>query len=344
MKKFAAVLTTCAVLATGVVCEAVDTVRLAKGGQIGRIARMTSTEVEVESSSGAMKTFPVNEIVSITFDEEPRQMNEGRKLIAEGKYKDALAQFEAAAPKARRDIVKQDVEFYKAYCKAQMALFGSEDIMAAARLMGEFINENKTNFHWLQANQVMGDLAVASGNAQAAAKFYDKVSAAPWPDYAMRAGIAFGRALLAQDKPAEALKQFEEVLSKTGGGEQVQVQRAAATIGKLRCQAADKDKAEEVIKEVTALLAKTDSDQGDVLANAYNALGTAYRTLGRNTEAIHAFLHVELLYPGQADAYAEAIGNLMSLWKAENKFDREQRARQVLEERFPKSVWLKKQG
>jgi len=124
-------------------------------------------------------------------------------------------------------------------------------------------------------------------------------------------------------------------------GEMADAQRLAARLGKARCLAANK-KTEEAIKDIESIIERANAEQTDLLAQAYNALGNAYAAAGKTKEAIFAFLHVDLLYYMNGDAHAEALANLVLLWKKDNKPERAQRALQTLESRYRNSPWLKK--
>lgn len=323
--------------------HALDSVRLIKGGTVnGRVTKMSPTEVEVEGAGGLTKAVPVNEIDVILWDDEPTQIKTARQHLKEANYQSALQTLEKITlPANARPELKQDLEFYLAYTKALMALGGQAEIRDAGSQMIAFVKNNPGNYHWLHANEVVGDLLVAAGSFDRAVEYYAVLAKAPWPDFKMRAGVAMGRALLAQGKTAEAEKQFDEVLSLRVEGEAADAQRLAARLGKARCLAAAK-KTEEAIKDIESIIERANPEQTDLLAQAYNALGNAYMAAGKTKEAIFAFLHVDLLYYMNSDAHAEALANLVLLWKQDAKPERAQKALQTLETRYRNSPWLKK--
>ena len=334
---------TLAWLAAGSAAEALDSVRLLKGGTVnGRVTKMSPTEVEVEGAGGLTKAVPVNEIDVVLWDDEPSQIKTARQHLKEANFQSAMQTLEKITlPGNARPELKQDLEFYTAFTKAQMALAGQGEIREAGSQMAAFVKNNPGNYHWLHANEVVGDLLVPAGAFDRAVEYYATVGKAPWPDYKMRAGVAMGRALLAQDKVAEAEKQFDAVLAIRAEGEMADAQRLAARLGKARCLAANK-KTEEAIKDIESIIERANAEQTDLLAQAYNALGNAYAAAGKTKEAIFAFLHVDLLYYMNGDAHAEALANLVLLWKKDNKPERAQRALQTLESRYRNSPWLKK--
>jgi TolA-binding protein len=323
-----------------------DTIRLTNKTTIqGQIKSMSPTVVVIESK-GLARDCPVNEIVSIYFEDEPTQLTSARKQCDSGDYQQALANLgRIDAAKLTKAYVREDVLFYRAYAKAQLALGGSEDLRAAEEEMRNFVEKYRNNFHWLPANELLGQLCVAGGKYQEAVQYFAEVAKAPWDDYKLRAGVALGRALLAQGKFAEARKKFEELLVLKVEGELAQLQRMHALLGKARCQAdsGNASEVEEAIKTVEGIIAKTDPEQTELLSHAYNTLGNALRAAKRQKEAMIAFLHVDLLYSTVPDAHAEALFNLVQLWKAEGKPERELQARRLLEQRYANSPWAKKE-
>lgn len=307
------------------------------------IQKMSPLEVEV-SVGVTPRTISVNEIVYISYDREPAALSTARTALLAGRYEDALTSLARinADDQDRREI-KQDVEFYRALCSAELALGGSGEIAAAGKQMAAFVTSHTGSYHWLRANELVGDMLVADGKFDRAEAYYSELAKAPWPDYKMRAGVAIGRAQLAQGteaKRVEALKSFESVLASDATGELAQSQRLAATVGKARCLAAGKQY-DEAIQIVNDVIAKADPEQVELNSRAYNTLGTALKNAGRLKEARMAFLHVDVLYFTVPETHAEALANLAELWEKENKPQRAARARQMLEERYKNSPWAK---
>jgi tetratricopeptide (TPR) repeat protein len=239
---------------------------------------------------------------------------------------------------AARKEVQQDYDFYLAYCAAKLALSGEGEIKEAGPKMLAWVNANPTSFHYYEACQILGDLLLALHRYDQAAVYYGKLADSPFPELKMRAGVATGRALLIEKKVAEAEKAFDGVLAVNASGDQADLQRLCATLGKARC-AVEAGKADGVIKTVEDLIAKTDSTNADVMATAYNTLGAAYKKAGKNKEALMAYLHVDVLYADSADAHAEALANLIDLWIAMGQPDRANKARRTLKEEYKNSPW-----
>ena len=343
MKKCCAILAAAGCLAAGAACWAFDTVKTVSGATSGAIVGMSPVEVEVERGT-LRKTVPVNKIVTIHYDDEPTQWKTARTHLMSGRYKDMLSTIERIdAAEVTRDVIEQDIAFYKALCAAKIALGGGGSIKEAGKQMMLFIQASPRNYHYFEACEMIGDLLTAYAAYSKAEEYYDKLAQAPWPDFKMRAGVALGRSRLAQNRIADAQRSFENVLNMDAGDESTKAQRLAAKLGIAMCLTAER-RHDDAINAINAILSKADPEDVELNARAYNALGGAFRKAGRDAEARWAFLHVDLLYSAVPEAHAEALANLVELWTAMHKPERARRARRILDEQYKNSSWAKKGG
>jgi tetratricopeptide (TPR) repeat protein len=311
-----------------------DTIKTTSATLTGKITNISATSVTIDQTTGGPKQVPVNEIEIVFYDDEPTLLKTARTAIAAGRYEDALTALDKVpAAEVKRPEVKQDIEFYKALASARLALAGNGQITEAGSAMAAFAAANAGSFHYLKAAEVVGDLLVAAGKYAAAQKYYGEVAKAPWPDYKMRAGVAIGRALLAEGKAEEALKAFEEVLATQAQGDLADRQRLAATLGKARCLS-QAGKPDEAVPLVQGVIEKADPEAMDLHAKAYNILGAAHRKADRPKEALMAFLHTDVLYFTNPEDHVEALKNLVDLWKELQKPDRASRAEQILRDQY----------
>lgn len=337
MNRHSVILAMVASLAVSVSLRA-DTVRKVDGQTVGDVVEMSAVEVIVERS-GVRTPVPVNEIQSILYSDEPARLKTARFAIEAGRYEDAVAGLETIKlDDVKRAEVKQDVQFYTALAKARLALAGADPkaIIEAGGLMVAFVNDNPKNYHNLDANEMVGDLLVAAGKYSGSREYYARVGAAPWPDYKMRAGVATGRALLAEGKTDEARLSFQGVLDVQAQGESADRQRLAATLGKARCLA-EAGAGDEAVKLIDDVIAKADPEATRLHAQAYNALGLAHRKAQRNQDALLAFLHVDVLYFTLPKEHIEALENLVELWEAVQNPQRADQAAEILRERYKRS-------
>jgi len=315
-----------------------DTVRKVDGQTVGDVVAMSAVEVTVERS-GVRTPVPVNEIEAILYADEPARLKTARLAIEAGRYEDAVAGLATIKlDGVKRAEVKQDVQFYTALAKARIALSGADPkaIIEAGGLMVAFVNANPKNYHNLDANEIVGDLLVAAGKYAGSREYYARVGAAPWPDYKMRAGVATGRALLAEGKTDEASQSFQTVLDVQARGESADRQRLAATLGKARCLA-EVGTSDEAVKLIDDVITKADPEETRLHAQAYNALGLAHRKAQRNQDALLAFLHVDVLYFTLPKEHIEALENLVELWEAVQNPQRADSAAEILQERYQRS-------
>ncbi len=302
-------------LATGAMAEARDSIWAGGVPHTGTIVRMTAREVTIETTVQT-ETIPVNQIDSLTFDGEPPSLKGVRKAIADGRYAEARTTVgKISVDDSDRPELKQDVEFYAALAATRLALSGKLEVVEAGKLMGNFVTQYPQNYHYLEANELLGDLLVANMRYADARKYYERLGQAPWPDYKMRAAAAVGQVLLAEGKPDEAMKSFETVLQMPATDDLARAQQLAATLGKARCLAETKQ-ADAAIKIARDVIAKADAAEDTALsARAYNTLGVALQRAGRTQEALFAFLHVDTMYSSDGDAHAEALYHLVQVWQ-----------------------------
>ncbi len=204
-----------------------------------------------------------------------------------------------------------------------------------------FEKANQTNFHYFEVCEVIGDLLTAIGNGDKAMPFYEKLAAAPWPDYKLRAGVLVGRSLVAQKAYDKAMAQFDDVLATSITGPQADSQKLAAVLGKASALAGA-GKSDEAIKSVEEVIAKADPENQELHARAYNVLGNCYLAAGKKKDALIAFLHVDLLYARFPEQHAEALAHLATLWTDVDKADRAAQAKNLLKEKYPTSAWAQK--
>jgi tetratricopeptide (TPR) repeat protein len=318
-----------------------DRVRLVRGSENGEVSDMTPLEVTLNKGQPGAKTIAVNQIKTILFDGEPPELAQARVNVANGAYDKALRSLEKIdADQVRREFVKQDVEFYQAYAAAKLALGGEGEITEAGRKLNTFVRGYPKNFHYLEASEMMGDLLMVSGRFENAQKQYAELAKTPWPDYKIRAAVALGRTLQAQNKHAEAIQKFDAALAMADDGTDAHSQRLSATLGKA-VSLAETGKVDEAVGIIEKVIHDADPQEKELHARAYNALGTCYEKANKDKDALLAFLHVDVLYNTVPEAHAEALAHLVPLWKQIGQEERARESRELLQERYAGSRWAK---
>ena len=300
---------------------------------------MTWDNVTLETT-GNKRDIAVKDIVRITFKEEPAELNSARTSVLQKNFNQALTDLKKLdGQKFDREFIKQDIEFYRALCLARLAMSEGGDKAAAAEAMRRFTTSAPKNYHFYEAAEVLGDLAMASGKWADAAKFYGPITAAKdWPENQMRANNAQGRALIGEKKFDEALEKFKAVIGSEQATPEALKQKNLAQVGRAIC-VAETGSPQDGITALQDLINKNDAQDTALFARAYNALGRCYLKLDKPKEALLALLHTDTLFYADSEAHAEALYHLSKLWPAVNKSDRGVAARNTLRERYAGSVW-----
>jgi len=309
----------------------------------GLVTDMSKAEVTL-TANGVKRQFPANEIQRITFEAEPNDLSQARTtILTTANYKAALEELKKIDLKkinTREDLIKQEVDFYRALCQAHLALTEGGEKTAAENALRQFCTDHKESYHFYPAAELAGDVAAAAGRYADAAKYYNAVAGAPWDETRIRANVALGRMLSAQGKFPEALEKYDAV-AKDVDTPETGPHKQQAVVGRAVCLAetGKPDEAIALIVDPKGVIATNDPKDSKLMARAYNALGTAYSKANKKKDAILAFLHTDLLYFQDPDAHAEALYNLANLFQETNKSDRSIEARNTLKQRYAGSVW-----
>ena len=328
-------------MATPGTLPALDTVVTHSEGSIrGDIKAMTPTGIEMEES-GVKISIPINDIDSIRFDEEPHELSDVRSRIRGGQLDDALNMLKSIdVGSIDRTVVKQELQFHYAYALAQLAMGGSRTVEEAMKAMGAFIGENPGNFHYFEATELYGDLAVVAGDYPRAEKAYTAAARAPGPLTAMRLAVARARLYQAQGKHAQAIAEFEKVLGAGLQGPAADHYRLKATLGKAASLARTKQ-GPAGLKLVHGVIKSAERGDTEIHSQAYLALGDCHLAMGDPKAAVLAYLHVDALYYQHPAQHAEALARIANLWEQMDRPQRSATARKTLKSQYPNSQWAK---
>ena len=309
----------------------------------GAITEVTKTQVTIKG-----KKIEVLDIKRVTFGEDPLELSKARDHILNGQFANALTELKKIdVNDIRREYVKQDVMYFTALAQAKLAMTEGGDKAAARQALLSFVTSAKDSFHFFEAAQVLGDLAIALEAYEDAAKYYGAIAKlAPWPEYQLRSAVLEGRALEAQAKYPEAMAKYDAVIANPVDNPGASRQKDFARIGKA-VGLAETGKPDEGIQLLEEIISKRDPQELELVelfGRTYNALGRCQLKLNKPKDALMAYLHVDLLFSNQPnpDVHAEALFHLTKLWPAVNKSDRAVAARSTLNERYSGSPWAKR--
>jgi tetratricopeptide (TPR) repeat protein len=298
------------------------------------ITQMTALQVTIKK--GALETkIPVNVITEIRYGGESTLMPKVRQFVVSGRYEDAVELLgKIKSGVGLNKYITQDVEFYRAYCHGQMALGGTFKKMTAASELTAFAKSHPGSYHYLACRELLGRLAVALGEYDSARRSYGELNAAPWPDYKIHALTALGEAELAQGNFTKAESTFDLALKIEADDDRSKQNLLVALIGKGRCQAENGNIASG-ITTVNKVIKDLGPEARMLLPRAYLALGYCYKKDGKPQEAVLQFLMVDLVYNAHRASHADALKNLVGLWRSINKIENSRKAKARLQQLYP---------
>ena len=308
----------------------------------GIITEIAKTHVTI-NVRGSDQKVEVIDLKRVVFAEDPPELMCSRDNILNGQLENGLAELKRIdGASIQREYVQQDLAYYLAYAQAKLALTGGGDKAAARQALLNFVASAKDSFHFFEAAQLLGDLAVAMEQYDDATKYYGAIAKlAPWPEYQLRSAVLEARVLEAQGKAADAIAKYETVINNPIDTAEATRQKSLARVGKA-AGLAETGQHAEGIKILEEIIAKSDPQDNELFGRAYNALGRCQLKADRPKEALLAFLHVDVLFYSEADVHAEALYHLTKLWQQVNKSDRAVTARTLLNERYAGSPWSKR--
>jgi len=307
----------------------------------GKIVERTRDKVVIEKG-GANQNFDVNQISRVVFDGEPQGLTSAKRLIRDGNLDQAIDEFRKIDQSTlKNDELKQDYAFFRGYISALNALRGKGDAAAASRALLAWAKDNSTSHLFYMASEKLGELAIANGTPDQAARFFDVLGKSPFDEFKVKGNYLSGKALFANKQIPEARAKFSLVAQSQVSDPVSLKLKKLANLAAVRCDAAD-GKTPQAIETLEKMVDEGDSTDAELFSELFNALGGILRTAGNNDEAILAFLKTDLLYATELDAHAEALYNLSQLWTAVGENQRATEAKSRLSKLYPTSPWLKK--
>ena len=334
-----------AILAAPAAGQTPGRVLVRKGPTVaGDIIAVSPIGVEVEVK-GEQKQVPIESIREVTFSTEPQSLKAARLAVMRGQYKQALedlAKIEPAEMEGVEQLVVDEREFVKAAAIGSLAAASGQNLAAGEKAVRDYLGKYGQSHHAFWMQELLASLLGQGRKYTEAAAALAPLDKGP-PAYRVRAAAARARLFYDQQKFDEALREFSAAAEAATDPEDAasNTQKRAAELGKARCMARQ-GKAAEAVTAVERILAAADPDDKELLAQAYNVLGEAFRAAGKDQDAIIAFLTVALVHNTVDDFRAEALYNLVELWDRGKYPQRADEARGELKSAYPDSIWTRK--
>ena len=307
----------------------------------GEIQASSPTSIEVALSSGKQTVNPWD-VRSVRLADEPNYLARARANFSDQRYNAALAAIQDATDRPTRKVMIQELDFYAAMSTAHMALQGEQvSIDSAKQMISQFMSQHADSFRMIPVVSMMGDLEIASGDFAAASSQFQKLVKTSWVDFQLQAQLKLGLCQLRSGNASEAIQSFKQVQSvQLNTPEAEQVKHIAQC---YEAQAlGESGQPDAGIAIVQRIIQNESSENSELFARAYNALGTCYLNKNDTKAALDAFLHTDVMFFTEEDAHAEALVHLYNLWSEFRKTDRAMRARERIKQRYRNTHWAAK--
>jgi hypothetical protein len=295
------------------------------------------------------EAIEVTNIEGIAYDREPDQFATIRTAIANGSYNEAATEVQRLAaaieagnvPPISGDAAKKDFEYWMAYLPAMQALEGSAkvDPAAAAKKLLAFLTANPTHYRFYEGNETLGQLAflVPGDPVAASTQYFGRLATnTELKELQFRGKLLMARALLKANNVPRAGQLLTPMVAEKAENRMMASQIAQAKIALAQATAAAGN-TDNALKMLQAVIEETPSNDYEAHARANIALGNIHLSKQSKTEALLAFLKVDLLFFQYPEQRAEALARLAKLWNEipAPKADRANEARERLESLYP---------
>lgn len=322
----------------------VDIVARKSGGRVaGKITGSTKTELTIKPTTGDAVAIPANDIASVDWDDATADLKLGLAAENAGRFDQALQRITKSKSdtSTTNDVLKTEFDYLLARVQARQALGDPSKRAAALQEMQAFAKSATNHFRYYEAVAWIGQLQLAEQDFAAARTTFEQLAQAPWNDVKLSAQIASGRILMGEGKLEEATQAFEAAIQAAGNNPAEKARRYEAMLGKARALV-QQSKHDEALKVLEEVIDQAPADDSALQAEAYVLQGHALQALGRNKDAVLAYLHVDILYPKEAALHAESLYHMTRLWKLVQFPERSLDAEAKLQSNYPNSEWTKK--
>jgi len=310
----------------------------------GNIIAVSPMGVEIEVR-GDQQTVPIERIREVTFTAEPQSLKAARVAIMRGQAAQAvddLGKIEAAEMEGAEQLIVDELAFVRAAAVGGQAAASGKNLAAGEKAVRDYLGKHAQSHHVFPMQELLAKLLARGGKFADAAAALAPLDRGP-PAYRVRAMVSRGGLFYDQKKYDDALREFAAAgqITTDPKDSASTAQKRGAEFGTARCLARQ-GKGADAVASVERIVGETDPDDVEILGQAYNVLGDAWRSVGKNQDAIIAYLTVSLVYNSVGETRAEALYNLAQLWDRAKYPQRAEEARQELASAYPDSPWARK--
>ena len=137
----------------------------------GRITATAPGEITIEIQ-GRPRTITVNEIRSVRLGGEPAFLRQAREAIVNRQLDQAQEDLDRVNDAGLESMVAEELAYYRVYLAALQALESGKGAEDAEAAILQFVRAHPNNYHFFEAAEVLGDLAMQQNNFEFAGKYY----------------------------------------------------------------------------------------------------------------------------------------------------------------------------
>ena len=302
----------------------------------GKIASVDPEGVTIDS-----KRIAASDIRRISVGREPGAINRLREEMVGGQYANCLAGIEKLKQMPDEPLLKQEIDFMKAYSSARLALTqGTVSAEVAGKTVGDFLKSAPNSLHLYPAIEQYGLLIYAIGKPELAAKEFERLRTAKWDEYRVRGQFLHGRMMSVLGQNDKAKADFKQILDGATNPTSDKYKLLART-EQARLNGVTGD-ASGNLQVLDKLIQSETDDNAELFAYIYNAKGAIYEKTGDLKEARDAYLHTQLLFGSVEDPAAEALSRLSEIFVELKDPKRANDARRELRSKYRNSYWGRK--
>lgn len=311
----------------------------------GEFTKLGPDVIIVKRTNGEEVSISVADLKKVQFDGEPTELTPARSNERSGALDVALEKFLAVQKSgAGKDPrLRKELEFLIARVKGKQALLDPAQADPAIEALTAFRSANKTHYRYLEATLLQASIHGVKGQADEGRTLLTEVQQSTVERYQLQAGVDLGRLLLSSGSAPEAQAAFDDVIAKSTGKPESAGAMYDGMLGKALCLK-QQNQIDEAVKTLDAVIKDAPPSETRTLAEAWVRKGDCFRQKQQPKPALMAYLHVDVLYSGEAAQHAEALLRLTELWGPSGYQNRAVEASAKLVEKYPNSQWAKKAG
>ena len=311
----------------------------------GTISAMSKTELSLKKNQGEPEIVAANDIAVIEWDGGGASLNLGYSDENSGRYDSATQNVQKAKSDAKSpsDFLRGEYEYVLARIAGKQGLADPEKRAAAIQKLIAAQKAYPDHVRYYESLMLLGHIQLVSKDYDAVRATIQSLSQAPWNDYKLASRIIESRVLVSEGKIDEAIAGFEAVATADGDSSADKSRKYEAMLGHARGLILQ-SKFDAALAILETIPAQVPSDDIAIQAEAHILQGQAFQGLGQLSNAVLAYMKVDLLFSKDANYHPEALYQLSNLWKLVQLPERSAEAAGKLAQMYPNSEWRKKLG